>query len=72
MRKRTKPDLMRELLKPSLNWLFIGPQPLMLSFNRAETGVLFIGVLLATIVCGDGCSNWYKEFSWSQSTSSSR
>jgi len=39
---------------------FIAPQPLMLSFNRAETGTLFIGVVLATIVCGDGRSNWYK------------
>jgi Ca2+:H+ antiporter len=39
---------------------FIGREPLMLSFNRAETGALFIGVLLATVVCGDGRSNWYK------------
>jgi Ca2+:H+ antiporter len=39
---------------------FISPQPLMLSFNRLETGALFIGVLLATVVCGDGRSNWYK------------
>ena len=39
---------------------FMGPQPLMLSFNRAETGALVIGVLLATVVCGDGRSNWYK------------
>ena len=39
---------------------FIAPHPLMLSFNRAETGTLFIGVVLATIVCGDGRSNWYK------------
>ncbi|HKO98732.1 MAG TPA: calcium/proton exchanger [Pyrinomonadaceae bacterium] len=39
---------------------FIGPQPLELSFNRAETGSLFMGVLIATIVCGDGEGNWYK------------
>lgn len=39
---------------------FISPEPLMLSFNRTETGALFIGVLLATVVCGDGRSNWYK------------
>jgi len=39
---------------------FMSPQPLMLSFNRLETGALFIGVLLATVVCGDGRSNWYK------------
>jgi len=38
----------------------MGPQPLMLSFNRAETGALFTGVLLATVVCGDGRSNWSK------------
>ena len=39
---------------------FIAPQPLDLSFNRAEVGSLFLGVLLGTIVCGDGQSNWYK------------
>jgi len=39
---------------------FIGSEPLMLSFNRAETGALVIGVVLATVVCGDGRSNWYK------------
>ena len=39
---------------------FIAPQPLELSFNRAEVGSLFLGVLLGTIVCGDGQSNWYK------------
>jgi Ca2+:H+ antiporter len=39
---------------------FIAPHPLMLSFNRAETGALFLGVLIATIVCGDGRSSWYK------------
>jgi Ca2+:H+ antiporter len=39
---------------------FIAPQPLELSFNRAETGALFMGVLIGTLVCGDGQSNWYK------------
>lgn len=39
---------------------FIAPQPLELSFNRAEVGSLFIGVLLGTVVCGDGQANWYK------------
>ena len=39
---------------------FIAPQPLELSFNRAETSSLFMGVLIGTLVCGDGQSNWYK------------
>lgn len=39
---------------------FIAPQPLELSFNRAEVGSLFMGVLIATMVCGDGEGNWYK------------
>lgn len=39
---------------------FIAPQPLELAFGRAEIGSLFLGVLLGTIVCGDGQSNWYK------------
>jgi Ca2+:H+ antiporter len=39
---------------------FIAPQPLELSFSRAEIGTLFLGVLLAAIVAGDGRSNWYK------------
>ncbi len=39
---------------------FIAPQPLELSFNRAETGSLFMGVLIGTVVCGDGQGNWYK------------
>jgi Ca2+:H+ antiporter len=38
----------------------IGPQPLELSFGRAEVGSLFIGVFIGTIVCGDGHSNWFK------------
>jgi Ca2+:H+ antiporter len=39
---------------------FIAPHPLELSFNRAETGSLFMGVLIGTLVCSDGQSNWYK------------
>jgi Ca2+:H+ antiporter len=38
----------------------IGPQPLELSFTRAEVGALLIGVLVGTIVCGDGQSNWFR------------
>jgi Ca2+:H+ antiporter len=40
--------------------LFVGPQPLMLSFSRAEFGLLFLGVLIGAIICGDGRSNWFK------------
>jgi len=39
---------------------FIAPHPLDLSFRRAEVGSLFLAVILGTIVCGDGQSNWYK------------
>jgi Ca2+:H+ antiporter len=39
---------------------FIAPQPLELSFGRAEVGSLFIGVFIGTLVCGDGRSNWFK------------
>ena len=38
----------------------IAPQPLELSFNRAEVGSLFLGALIGTIVCGDGQANWFK------------
>lgn len=38
----------------------IAPDPLELSFNRAEIGSLFMAVLIGTAVCGDGQSNWYK------------
>ena len=40
--------------------LFIAPQPLELSFSRAELGTLFLAVLIGTIVAGAGRSNWYK------------
>ncbi len=39
---------------------FIAPKPLDLAFGRAEVGSLLLGVILGTIVCGDGQSNWYK------------
>ena len=38
----------------------VGPHPLELSFSRAEVGSLFIGVLIGTVVCGDGRANWFK------------
>ena len=38
----------------------IAPQPLELAFNRAEIGSLFVGVMVGSMVCGDGESNWYK------------
>jgi len=38
----------------------LAPQPLELSFGRAEVGSLFIGVIIGTVVCGDGQSNWFK------------
>ena len=38
----------------------IAPQPLELSFSRAEIGTLFLAVLVGAIVTGDGRSNWYK------------
>jgi len=39
---------------------FLAPAPLHLSFGRAEVGSLFLGVILGTLVCGDGQSHWYK------------
>ena len=39
---------------------FIGPEPMFLNFNRAETGAMFMAVLLTTVVSNDGTSNWYK------------
>ena len=38
----------------------IAPHPLELAFGRAEVGSLFLGVLIGTVVCGDGESNWFK------------
>ena len=39
---------------------FIAPEPLELSFSRPEVGSLFLGVLIGTVVCGDGRTNWFK------------
>lgn len=39
---------------------FIAPQPLELSFSRAEVGALMMAVLIGAVVSGDGHSNWYK------------
>lgn len=38
----------------------VGPGQMNLSFNRALIGALFLGVIIATMVAGDGRSNWYK------------
>jgi Ca2+:H+ antiporter len=39
---------------------FIAPNPLSLSFNRAEIGSLGIAVVIGALICGDGQSNWYR------------
>jgi Ca2+:H+ antiporter len=39
---------------------FLAPQPLELSFGRAEVGALLMAVLIGAVVSGDGRSNWYK------------
>lgn len=43
-----------------LSSYFVAPQPLELSFGRAEMGSLFMAVLIGAIVAGDGRSNWFK------------
>ena len=40
--------------------VFIAPEPLELSFTRAEVGALFMGALIGFAVAGDGRSNWFK------------
>jgi Ca2+:H+ antiporter len=40
--------------------LFIGPGQMNLAFSRVLIGSLFLAVMLATIITGDGRSNWYK------------
>ncbi|WP_222718616.1 calcium/proton exchanger [Algoriphagus sp. AK58] len=40
--------------------LFVGPEQMNLTFNRALIGALFLGVILAAMISGDGRSNWYK------------
>jgi len=39
---------------------FIAPQPLELAFGRAEIGSLFIAVIVGSMICSDGQSNWFK------------
>jgi Ca2+:H+ antiporter len=38
----------------------IAPQRLTLSFSRVEIGALFLGVLIGSLVAGDGSSHWFK------------
>jgi Ca2+:H+ antiporter len=40
--------------------LFLGPEPLFLSFPQAQVGALFFAVLIGMVVVADGKSNWYK------------
>jgi len=40
--------------------IFVGPGQLNLTFPRGLIVALFLGVILATMVAGDGRSNWYK------------
>lgn len=40
--------------------LVIGPGQMNLAFSRALIGALFLAVLLAAMIAGDGRSNWYK------------
>ncbi len=39
---------------------FVAPEPLRLSFSRAEVGALFFGVLVGITIAGDGRANWFK------------
>ena len=39
---------------------FLAPERLTLSFNRAEIGALFFGVLIGITIAGDGRANWFK------------
>ena len=39
---------------------FIAPERLTLSFNRAEIGALFFGVLIGITIASDGRANWFK------------
>jgi Ca2+:H+ antiporter len=39
---------------------FVAPRPLELAFTQPEAGSLFLGVLIGTVVCGDGQAHWYK------------
>jgi Ca2+:H+ antiporter len=39
---------------------FVAPEPLRLSFSRAEVGALFFGVLVGVTLAADGRANWFK------------
>ena len=39
---------------------FVGPHQLNLSFSRGMIFAMFLAVILAAVVAGDGRSNWYK------------
>lgn len=39
---------------------FVAPEPLRLEFGRTAVGALLLSVLIGTVVCADGRSNWYK------------
>lgn len=43
-----------------LSSYFIGNKPFNLAFNGIHLSVLFLGVLVGSMVTGDGKSNWYK------------
>ncbi len=40
--------------------LFIGPEQMNLAFGRGLMFILFLVVIIAAIIAGDGKSNWYK------------
>lgn len=40
--------------------LFVGPSQMNLAFTRASILSLFLAVILAAMIAGDGRSNWYK------------
>ena len=40
--------------------LFVGPEPLHLSFPRSQIGALFFAVIIGSLISGDGRSNWFK------------
>jgi Ca2+:H+ antiporter len=39
---------------------FVGPKQMNLTFPRPQIVALFLTVILAAMVAGDGRSNWYK------------
>jgi Ca2+:H+ antiporter len=38
----------------------VGPAPFQLSFSTGSVGLMFLGVLIATLVSARGSANWYK------------